>query len=153
MNCQRSEEIAITATILLAEDSPADAYLVERRAEQWHEELNLEVLDSGTKAWECLKARLPENPPELMILDINLPGMNGHEVLELLSAESMGVTLPVVVLSTSDDPLDVSKAYSAGALGYVRKPTELEDFEHAIDTIFEYWLRVAENPAHMPPIL
>lgn len=138
-----------TSRVMLVEDSPADVFLVQRRARGRPRDLALEVVDSGSEAWRLLAERAADELPELLILDVNLPGLSGYEILSRLRAERDDIRLPVVVLSTSERERDVLAAYEAGANGYVCKPTQLEEYERAVDSIFDFWLDAAEKPA--PP--
>lgn len=122
--------------VLLVEDSEADAYLVKRRMAMWEQTVSLEIIDSGTEAWRRLSESSPDESPRLLI--------SGHEILLRLEQERPDLNLAKVVMSTSDDPRDIASAYAHGANGYVTKPSDLDDYEHAVDSILDFWLTVAQ---------
>ena len=84
--------------------------------------------------------------PELILLDLNLPGRSGHEVLEDIRADSGLRSIPIVILSTSGTERDVRKAYMLGASSYVAKPMDVEDFTAAIHSIEDFWFGTAQLP-------
>jgi CheY-like chemotaxis protein len=81
-----------------------------------------------------------------MLLDLNLPGRSGHEILEEMKADAELRKIPVVVLSTSEAERDVMRAYQSGANSFVSKPMDVEDFTRAIHSIENYWFQVAQLP-------
>lgn len=84
--------------------------------------------------------------PDLILLDINMPKMNGHEVLLRLQAEEALREIPVVIVTTSSDPEDVRLAYRSGARSYVQKPRTFGELVDAMMTIGQYWFRIVELP-------
>jgi CheY-like chemotaxis protein len=84
--------------------------------------------------------------PELILLDLNLPGTDGREVLDVIKANPDLKTTPVIVLTTSGDEKDIQSCYSAGANSYIQKPVSLEGFIKAIQTLSEYWFEVVILP-------
>ncbi len=85
--------------------------------------------------------------PDLILLDLNLPGRNGHEVLEDIRADAALGSIPVVILSTSGAERDVKKAYALGASSYVSKPMDVEAFTAAIHSIQDFWFGTAKLPS------
>ncbi|BAE50235.1 CheY-like receiver [Paramagnetospirillum magneticum AMB-1] len=84
--------------------------------------------------------------PDLILLDLNLPGRNGHEILEDIRADAALSSIPVVILSTSGADRDIKKAYALGASSYVSKPMDVEAFTAAIHSIEDFWFGTAQLP-------
>ena len=84
--------------------------------------------------------------PELILLDLNLPGTDGRDVLEELKNDPKLKTIPVIVLTTSSDEKDINKCYQAGANSYINKPVDLEGFFAAIQRLKDFWFEVALLP-------
>jgi two-component system response regulator len=89
--------------------------------------------------------RNPEVLPAVVLLDLKLPRIDGLEVLRRVRADARTAVLPVVVLTTSRETLDLRQAYSLGANSYIRKPVDFERFERAIGLIGHYWLELNET--------
>ena len=87
-----------------------------------------------------------QGQPSVVLLDLNLPGIDGAEVLESIRADANLQLLPVIMLTTSDSPEDVERVYRAGASSYVRKPVDLDRFMEAIRRLREYWFEVVVLP-------
>ncbi|MCL4133928.1 UNVERIFIED_CONTAM: hypothetical protein GTU68_044935, partial [Idotea baltica] len=116
---------AIPIEILLVEDSPGDIALVQRGLRDGKVLNNLSVAADGVEAMEYLRGTLDGSGnafPQLILLDINLPRKNGHEVLAEIRGEAAFASLPVIVLTTSDQDRDVLKAYEHHANAYITKP-------------------------------
>ena len=88
--------------------------------------------------------------PDLILLDLNLPRMNGHEVLTTLKESSDYRTIPIVVLSFSSDPEDIKEAYSHYANCYITKPREFKGFMRAVRSIEQFWFKIGYPPPHGP---
>lgn len=84
--------------------------------------------------------------PGLILLDLNLPGADGHEVLAEIKRDERLKTIPVIVLTSSADPRDIERCYAAGANSYVRKPVSFEGFLDAVRRLKEYWFEIAVLP-------
>ena len=135
--------------ILLVEDSPADAGLVREALIDLGAEHELHVVQDGDDALAFVQgvgeyACSPR--PDLVLLDINLPGKSGFEVLQEIKDHPEFRLLPVVILSSSRAKEDVEKAHRLYANGYVAKPRELDDFYRAIRNIYAFWMTTAELP-------
>ncbi len=125
-----------TPTLLLVEDEIAHADLIIRL-------LPLNVLGIHVFDGEEALAFLDRgHVPTLILLDLNLPRMTGLEVLRAIRDRADTAKQPVVIMSTSDSPVDVQSAYEAGANGYVVKPFNFVEYEHTISTITKYWLGI-----------
>ncbi|WP_329237323.1 response regulator [Actinoallomurus sp. NBC_01490] len=133
--------------ILLVEDDPADALLVEEALLDGSEgDRSLVQVPDGVAALEHL--RDPGQPrPDLIVLDLNMPRMNGSEVLKILKQEPALKAIPVVVLTTSAADEDVATAYATHASAYVVKPVNLDDFIKAVRNIDTFYREFAE---HLP---
>lgn len=124
--------------VLLVEDDIADAMLIEEALSE-RGARNLVQVTDGVAALEHL--RTPGTPrPDLIVLDLNMPRMNGRDLLKVLKADEDLQTIPVVVLTTSTAPEDVTGAYSSHANAYVTKPVNLEEFETAVQSIDAFYL-------------
>ncbi|MGW7312877.1 response regulator [Streptomyces sp. NPDC054865] len=132
--------------VLLVEDDMADAMLIEEALSERGTRNLIQVTD-GVAALEHL--RTPGNVrPDLIVLDLNMPRMNGRDLLKVLKADEDLQTIPVVVLTTSSAPDDVVGAYSSHANAYVTKPVNLEEFEQAVQSIDAFYLDTAARPRH-----
>lgn len=129
--------------LLLVEDDLGDAGLVKIALRRGQFDVRLHHVKDGDDALAFLRDR--ESPrPHLVLLDLNLPGRSGHEVLEEIKSDAELKTIPVVVLSTSEAQRDVVKAYFLGANSFVSKPMDVEDFTNAIHVIETYWFRTIQ---------
>lgn len=140
-------------TILLVEDNDDDARLTIR-ALQRNNILNRVVLAAdGAEALDYLfgtgahAGRDPAQLPQVVLLDLKLPKVNGLEVLERVRADERTRLLPVVVLTTSNEEADVVRSYRLGANSYIRKPVDFEQFAEAVRQLGMYWLVLNENPS------
>ncbi|MEU3254268.1 response regulator [Streptomyces sp. NPDC006997] len=130
--------------VLLVEDDVADALLIQD-ALLGRGARNLAQVSDGMEALEYL--RDPAKPrPDLIVLDLNMPRMNGREFLAVVKEDAELRTIPVVVLTTSAAPDDVSGAYRHHANAYVTKPVNLEEFEAAVRSIDAFYLDIAVQP-------
>ena len=129
--------------ILLVEDNPDDEALTLRAFKNSNIANEVVVARDGAEAIEFLFGSRRGDSfrlPELVLLDLNLPKVNGFEVLKRIRADSMTHTLPVVILTTSDEDRDLVESYKLGANSYVRKPVDFDDFRKAVKTLGMYWL-------------
>ncbi|MCX5384485.1 response regulator [Streptomyces sp. NBC_00083] len=132
------------SAVLLVEDDIADAMLIEEALSQ-RGARNLVQVTDGVAALEHL--RDPDSVrPDLIVLDLNMPRMNGRELLRVLKSDEDLQTIPVVVLTTSSAPDDVSGAYISHANAYVTKPVNLEEFERAVQSIDAFYLETTTRP-------
>ncbi|WP_377274453.1 response regulator [Peterkaempfera sp. SMS 1(5)a] len=128
--------------VLLVEDDRADAMLIEDALLERGGARKLTHVEDGVAALEYL--RDPENTrPDLIVLDLNMPRMNGREFLTVLKHDENLRAIPVVVLTTSAAPDDVSGAYQRHANAYVTKPVNLDDFIRAVHSIDTFYLDTA----------
>lgn len=137
------------AHVLLVEDSPTDAMMIQEILEQASVRRRLHVVDDGMQALQFLRqqgAFTGAPRPDLILLDLQLPGKSGHEVLGEIKADERLRTIPVVVLSSSREERDIAGAYRSFANSYVTKPLDYEDFVEAVHLIERFWLRLAARP-------
>lgn len=133
--------------ILLVEDNPLDARATFSAARKLEMTATIEVVADGQAALDLLRAdRPPGHHPGLVLLDLNLPGKNGHEVLAEIRSDPLLRATPVVVLTTSTNEDDIVQAYRRGANAYVMKPAGLDGWLRVLATINEFWLSVARLP-------
>ncbi len=115
------------AKILLGEDNPADVYLIRQALEENGVSYTLEIASHGGEMISALTRKRAE-PPDLIVLDLNLPRYDGLEILKLVRANSELKGIPVVILTSSDSPKDRVAASAFGADCYIRKPSRLDEF-------------------------
>jgi two-component system response regulator len=136
-------------TVLLVEDNPDDVELTIRALKKNHLLNNLVVARDGAEASDLLFGTESSEPmplPELILLDINLPKINGLELLERIRTNERTSLLPVVVLTTSDEDRDRIKSYQLGANSFISKPVEFEEFSRAVNQLGIYWLAINIGP-------
>lgn len=131
--------------ILLVDDNRNDAELALLALES--AETAIIVVHSGAEALSLLKAS--PNPPDLILLDLNMPHMDGLAVLDALRAEGNLQNVPVVILTTSADERDVSRCYAHGASAYVVKPLDFSKFQEVMQSISNFWLKVNRRPPRL----
>jgi CheY-like chemotaxis protein len=138
--------------ILLVEDSPADIAITRRALRESDAPVELIVVRDGQEAMDYLlrqgshAADAAWRVPDLILLDLNLPRLNGREVLERLRATDSFRSVPVIVLTTSKRPEDVRDLYAAGANTYIEKPQDFNRFVEVLRTVRHYWLDTALLP-------
>ena len=145
MQDHASRDIAI----LLVEDDPDHADLTRIALQTARVPFKLDIVTDGTEALEYLRhegAFAQARTPDLILLDLNLPKLDGREVLKVIKSDADLRRIPVIVLTTSSDIADIEIAYQNHANSYITKPTDFDDFLHAIETMHEYWLSVVRLP-------
>lgn len=126
--------------ILLVEDNVDDEALTIRALRNSNIANRVIIAHDGVEAVNILFGGEDPPLPELVLLDLNLPKMNGFEVLKRIRSEERTRTLPVVILTTSDEDRDLVEGYKLGANSYVRKPVNFEEFSKAVKQLGMYWL-------------
>ncbi|MDA1053464.1 MAG: response regulator [Planctomycetota bacterium] len=129
--------------ILLVEDSPTDALLAKEALKHGGFDHQLHHVEDGIRAMRFLHREEPYTDaprPDVVLLDLNLPGMNGHEVLEQIRADVSLRRLPVMVLTTSEDERDINAAYDRNVNCYVTKPVDLKDFIEVAQSLSRFTL-------------
>lgn len=135
--------------VLLIEDSPGDVRLTQEAFREANPVIRLHVASDGIDAMAFLQregahARSPR--PDIILLDLNLPRMDGREVLALIKEDDKLKTIPVVILTTSDAEADITRSYQLRANCYLTKPVQLDQFESLVKSINEFWLTRARLP-------
>ncbi|MEZ0471309.1 response regulator [Luteimonas salinilitoris] len=132
--------------ILLVEDNPDDVELTRIAFAEAKIANTLTVVRDGAEALDYLfargahAARDPDDLPSIILLDLNLPKVDGREVLQAIRSDARTRALPVVVLTTSNEPFDVEASYALGVNSYIRKPVDFEQFVWAVKQVGLYWL-------------
>jgi CheY-like chemotaxis protein len=140
------------ATILLAEDREDDIILVQRAFERGGIRNPLFVVRDGEEAINYLSGVFPFSDrvsfpiPALLLLDLKMPRVDGFDILRWLKTQPDLATIRVVVLTSSDDIRDVTKAYQLGANSFLIKPLDFHNTVALAETITDYWLRITVNP-------
>lgn len=139
--------------VLLVEDNSVDAELTIRSLKKYNMANNLFHVKNGKEAVDFIFAsgdyagiRDIASPPKLVLLDIQMPKMNGIEVLERIKGDPRTKTLPVVILTSSKENPDIQKCYNLGANSYIVKPVNFESFAAAIKNLGFYWLLLNQPP-------
>lgn len=135
--------------ILLAEDNPGDVKLTEKALERGQVLNNLHVVEDGVEAMDFLHQRdgYEDAPtPDLILLDLNMPRMDGQEVLEEVKSDEQLKRIPVVVLTSSAAEEDIVQSYDLHANAFLTKPVGFDGFLDVVGRIEEFWLTVVKRP-------
>jgi len=135
--------------VLLVEDSPGDVRLTQEAFREANMALQLHVAADGVEAMEFLRcegAHAGAPRPDLILLDLNLPKMDGREVLARIKADDSLKRIPTVILTTSEAEVDIAKSYQLQANCYLSKPVQLDAFEALVKSINDFWLTKAKLP-------
>ena len=135
--------------VLLVEDSPGDVRLTQEAFREANPAIHLHVTTDGVEAMAFLNrqgihAQAPR--PDLILLDLNLPKMDGREVLAHIKDDPGLKTIPTVILTTSDAEADIVKSYQLQANCYLSKPVQLDAFESLVRSINDFWLTKVKLP-------
>jgi chemotaxis family two-component system response regulator Rcp1 len=135
--------------VLLVEDSPGDVRLTREAFHDAGKSIDLRVVADGVEAMAFLKregvhAEAPR--PDFILLDLNLPKMDGREVLAHIKEDDDLKTIPTVILTTSDAEADILTSYQLQANCYLSKPVQLEEFESLVKSINDFWLTKVKLP-------
>lgn len=135
--------------ILLVEDNPGDVRLVQETLKEGWRKSNLSVVRDGEQAVDFLhqeRTYTAAPRPSLILLDLNLPKKNGHEVLEEIKSDERLKHIPIVILTASKADADIQKSYAAHANCYLTKPADLDGFFGIMEAIENFWLSVVSLP-------
>jgi CheY-like chemotaxis protein len=139
-------------TILVVEDSPDDYAMIKRGFKKARMANPVYHCEDGEEALDFLFHKgdyaPPNNPPlpGIILLDLNLPGTDGHEVLNEIKNNPELKKIPIIVLTTSSDERDIEKSYRNGANSYITKPVTFSGFTEAIQRLKEYWFSIVILP-------
>jgi CheY-like chemotaxis protein len=137
--------------ILLAKDNETDAMLVQRAIEMAGVKARLQVVRDGQEAVDYLSGidpytdRIKHPFPKLILLDLKMPRLDGFEVLRIVRGQ-LHIKLPVIVLTNSENPSDIKRAYELGATSYFRRPDSVEGLDEMIHVLHAYWLKFNHFP-------
>ena len=131
--------------ILLVEDNPADIRLTQEVFRDCKMANRMQVARDGLEAMELLRQESGVTP-DLILLDLNMPRMDGREVLDELKKDQRLKTIPVIVLTTSDAEQDILRSYQLGTNAYITKPVDLDQFVRVVKSIEDFWLAVVKLP-------
>jgi CheY-like chemotaxis protein len=139
--------------ILLIEDSRADAKIIERALKEGDVSHRLTVIPNGRDALDYLYSLRDEavpndREPDLILLDLNLPGLDGCQVLKQIKSDLFLRMIPVVILTTSIREEDILQTYQAGANTYISKPDEYPRYRELVETLRHYWVDTALKVPH-----
>ena len=129
--------------VLLVEDSPGDVRLTREAFREANKSVRLHVAPDGAEAMAFLRregAHGDAPRPKLILLDLNLPKMNGREFLARVKADNGLKSIPVVIMTTSDREMDIAKCHQLQANCYVQKPTQFDAFQSLMHSINTFWL-------------
>jgi chemotaxis family two-component system response regulator Rcp1 len=135
--------------VLLVEDSPGDVRLTQEAFREANRMIRLHVASDGVEAMAFLRREgnhIDAPRPDIILLDLNLPRMDGREVLSQIKADDSLKTIPTVILTTSDSEADVAKSYQLHANCYLKKPVQLDQFESLVKSINDFWLTKVTLP-------
>jgi CheY-like chemotaxis protein len=135
-------------SILLVEDSPDDVEITRRALSRGQVKNNLLVARDGQEALDILFSRRDTDGalPGLILLDLNLPRVDGREVLEKIKSDPKLKRVPVIAMTSSTREEDVLRTYDLGVNTFISKPVKFEDFIRVIATIRDYWILIATLP-------
>ena len=140
-------------TILLIEDNPGDVRLTQEAFKEGRKNVTLDVVMDGVEAINYLYKNgeyQDKKSPDLILLDLNLPKMDGREVLEKVKNDDNLRRIPVIVLTTSDADQDILKSYNLHVNCYLNKPVDFDKFFDIIQKIEDFWLTTAILPSMIP---
>lgn len=140
--------------VLLVEDSPGDVRLTREAFREANMAIDLHVASDGVEAlaFLCQEGGHANRPrPDLILLDLNLPRMDGREVLAQIKANDSLKSIPTVILTTSDSEADITASYQLQANSFLSKPVQLDAFESLVKSINDFWLTKAKLPHHGKP--
>lgn len=137
------------AVVLLVEDNADHAFLTREAFEETQQKVNLLHVDNGEKCLAFLRRQPPyetAHRPDLILLDIHMPRMNGYEVMEAMAHDDTLRGIPVVVLTTSSELADVNRMYQLGCNSYLAKPGDFGVFTAALEQLAGYWFNLVVLP-------
>ena len=135
--------------ILMVEDNPADVELTKEAFSEGKLNNRLHVVNDGEEALDYLykKGRFSDaETPDIILLDLNLPKLNGKQVLAEIKSDEALSFIPVIVLSSSEDNADIKAAYSLNANSFVTKPVAIDDFLEVVKGIEHFWVEIVKLP-------
>ena len=137
-------------SILLVEDSPTDAAILSAALDDVGCQWPIQVAQTADEALNVLQQLddASHSHPQLILLDLNLPGKTGHEILKEIKCNAVWCAIPIIVLSSSATPHDIYKSYQLHANAYITKPTGFDEYQMIAQKICDFWLGTAKLPEH-----
>jgi CheY-like chemotaxis protein len=135
--------------VLLVEDSPGDVRLTQEAFREANGAIHLHVVCDGVEAMAFLRREgnyLHVPRPDFILLDLNLPKMDGREVLAHIKSDDSLKTIPTIILTTSNAEADIVKSYQLQANCYLTKPVQLDAFEDLVKSVNEFWITKVKLP-------
>lgn len=143
-------KLTVEFQVLLVEDSPGDIRLTQEAFREANRFIRLHVATDGVEAMSFLRREgihSETSPrPDLILLDLNLPRMDGREVLFQIKQDDSLKTIPTIILSTSESAADIAKCYELQSNCYISKPVQLDEFETVVKSINDFWLTKVRLP-------
>lgn len=137
--------------VLMIEDNPVDVLLIKEALDYTNIQNELHVIENGSDAIAFLLKQGVHNKaprPDIILLDLNLPGMNGDEILIKIKHDNELKSIPVIIFSSSDANQDISNVYNNYANCYIKKPVDFDGYTKIIRGIYDFWFGLAELPRH-----
>lgn len=137
--------------LLLIDDDEKDIFLTRRAFKKGKIPSQIQVAKNGEEGLALLRREPPfetASRPDLIMLDLNMPRMNGHEFLEIIKADDDLKSIPVIVMTMSQSDVDMTKSYRNHANSFMSKPLELADFMGVIQAIEDFWFAAVRLPQH-----
>ncbi|WNJ99399.1 response regulator [Thalassospiraceae bacterium LMO-JJ14] len=131
--------------VLIVEDEIADSTLLQRAFSKSASDVDVDVVEDG---YDAISFLIPDNDdivppkPDFIVLDLKLRRMDGHEVLHRLKTSNLTQKIPIVVFSSSSDPVDIQRAYDLGANSYIVKPVRSSELTYVAKSLHDYWCKV-----------
>jgi len=135
--------------VLLVEDSPGDVRLTREALRETGTAVNLHVASDGVEAMAFLRkegAHLKAPRPDFILLDLNIPKLDGRQVLAQIKSDQSLKTIPTIILTTSEAEADIVKSYQLQANCYLSKPVQFQEFENVVRSINDFWLTKVKLP-------
>jgi two-component system, chemotaxis family, response regulator Rcp1 len=134
--------------LLIIEDNPGDVRLLEEAFGELHANVKIKVAKDGAEAIALVagNSQAKEPSPDLILLDLNLPKINGHDVLVKIKSDPRTRHIPVIILTSSRAESDVRRAYQSHANAYLRKPSTLEGLLNTARDVKNFWMETATLP-------
>jgi CheY-like chemotaxis protein len=141
----------MTGPIIYVEDEPDDAFFMQRAFQQYAPEVELKILTSGQDAIQFFTESLAPRQkldfkPGLVLLDLNLPGRSGLEVLREIRSLPLFRLLPVIMYTSSNQAVDITEAYRRGCSAYLVKPRSPEKLREVVSALTEFWVKKNQYP-------
>lgn len=135
--------------VLLVEDDPGDVELTREGLAAGNVPVNLHTVEDGFKALRFLRHETPYTDairPDIILLDLNLPRMDGSQALKEIKADERLKSIPVIVLTTSEEDTDIIKCYNLGASCYISKPVGFDEFLKVVRSLEDFWFTIVKMP-------